>query len=643
MKKYNLNEEINRNRHLMGLSGIMSNNFIYEQDENIQNIEQVNVTLPKFTDWSQKGKFNWENAKIKNIITYIREVDTYFGGNFLKDPSYLTMLEWYLNHDNPETRSSLKEWMFNDIYYGIKRVTDRKETKRNKVAPDQYDMILQKETLPTILTTASDIDLNKLNLNDSEGKVDKNLIKGIKDLISSRTLEKLNKELISLNKANVFIKKDILEELKANINVLISHSTNTTPTDDDIYNITDVVEYLLGFNLVNKSEIGLDITDDDVKVSVNSDQRSLIKTNVIKKLTTEINNLGELSRKSLFDKISGIKISNDPAELKQLKLDGTKKDIVTMQEGDSEVYQYPSLSLDENDRTNLGNNFFPDDGTTLTQTALDGINEQVMLLKKYIKDQESEVKKERDDNNLGDEYYLDIVSINIYTYSSTSKVRTKYKSIDKTFSEENNIKLAEDRNKVIENAVRRALDINGLSNYNIILVSKVEKPNVGLGWVNTVGKYQDGTDATISEYGPMFKFAYEKNNKLTPQFFYGNRTNIWAKKATKILDRPVTQQELSIEYNNTYNPFRMNTAGINVTMKKPTLITKEEQNEEYLVIAVPGMGIELQTKPEWKFELPPPGKWYKKLKRKVRKAFEVRPKNRKPPRTTYKNGCPRWD
>jgi hypothetical protein len=628
----------------MGLSGIISNNnFIYEDYEKTQNIEQINVTRPKFTDWSEKGKFNWENAKIKNIITYIREVDTYFGGDFLKNPSYTTMLSWYLNHDNPEVRLSLKEWMFNDIYYGITRVTDRKETKKNVVAPDEYDMDLQKE-LETILTTASKIDLNKLNITDSEGSVDKTLTKNIKTLISSRTLEKLNKELIALNKGNVFLKKDILEPLKTNLNDLITYSKNTTPTDDDIYDkITDVVDYLLYFDLKDKDEIGLDIYDDDVKISVNFDQRSLIKTNVIKKLTTEISSLGELSYKSLFDKIIGITISNDPGELNQLKLDGTEKDpIVIMKEGDSEIYQYPSVSLGQNDRTNLGNNFFPDDGTTLTAAAVIGINEQVRALKKYIEDQESEVYETKETYKLGDEYYLDVVSINIYTYSSTSKVRTAYKSIDKTFNESNNIKLAEDRNKVIENAVRGALNKNGLSNYNIILASKEEKPNVGLGWVNTVGKYQDGTDATISEYEPMFKLAYEKNNKLTPQLFYGNRTNKWADRATKILGRPVSQQELSAEYNKTYGKFRMNVAGINATMKKPTIITKEEESEEYLVIAVPGMGIELQVKPEFQFKPPKPGKWYKKLKRKVRKAFELRPKSFRPPKTTDKHGCPYW-
>jgi hypothetical protein len=39
----------------MGLSGIISNNnFIYEDYEKTQNIEQINVTRPKFTDWSEK-------------------------------------------------------------------------------------------------------------------------------------------------------------------------------------------------------------------------------------------------------------------------------------------------------------------------------------------------------------------------------------------------------------------------------------------------------------------------------------------------------------------------------------------------------------------------------------------------------------
>jgi len=272
----------------------------------------------------------------------------------------------------------------------------------------------------------------------------------------------------------------------------------------------------------------------------------------------------------------------------------------------------------------------------------------VRLLKKFIDDQDSEVESQRTENGLDEEFKLEVSAIGIFVYSSTSKVRTTYKSKDKSFSEGNNIKLAEDRSSAIENTVRNILKQFGLDEYNIILASRIEKPNTGPGWTKLDGKYADGSDVPITAYGAMFQEAYKKNNKLTPQLFYGNRGNDWAKKASKILGREIPQQELSQEYNDIYGPFRMNLAGISVTLRKPTIVTKEEVGEDYLVIAVPGMGLEFEANEEFSFR----DTWdnfkrgIKKLKRKIKKKFKFNPPRRnynKVPRTTDKHGCPVWD
>ena len=647
MGKNTLTEEIYRMRKLMGHDSKEYRENVTSFDKLLEEkmikkylLKEEDGEDPKFSDWSNGGKVNWENAKLKNIIEYISEVDKYFGGTYLNNPSYTTMMDWFEENDSPNVRNSLKEWMFGDIYYGIKKSEDVKQTKKNVVAPDEFDKNLQVE-LATILDTASKINLTTLNITDSEGTVDKTLTKDIKTLISSRTLEKLTKELISLNKGNVFLKKEILEPLKTNLNVLISYANNTNPTDDDIYAITDVVDDLLYFNLEEKEEIGLDISDDDydVKIDVDADKRIGIKNSLMKKLSAEIKTVGEDTYSKLLKRIINIKITDEPNELSQFKIEGEQKGIPIMTEGDSEMFQYPPTDTPEGERNNLGNNFFRDDGTDMGEKAIAGIREQVRLLKKFIDDQDSEVEAQRTENGLDEEFKLEVSAIGIFVYSSTSKVRTTYKSKDKSFSEGNNIKLAEDRSSAIENTVRNILKQFGLDEYNIILASRIEKPNTGPGWTKLDGKYADGSDVPITAYGAMFQEAYKKNNKLTPQLFYGNRGNDWAKKASKILGREIPQQELSQEYNDIYGPFRMNLAGISVTLRKPTIVTKEEVGEDYLVIAVPGMGLEFEANEEFSFR----DTWdnfkrgIKKLKRKIKKKFKFNP-----PRRNYNKG-PKWD
>lgn len=647
MGKNTLTEEIYRMRKLMGHDSKEYRENVTSFDKLLEEkmikkylLKEEDGEDPKFSDWSNGGKVNWENAKLKNIIEYISEVDKYFGGTYLNNPSYTTMMDWFEENDSPNVRNSLKEWMFGDIYYGIKKSEDVKQTKKNVVAPDEFDKNLQVE-LATILDTASKINLTTLNITDSEGTVDKTLTKDIKTLISSRTLEKLTKELISLNKGNVFLKKEILEPLKTNLNVLISYANNTNPTDDDIYAITDVVDDLLYFNLEEKEEIGLDISDDDydVKIDVDADKRIGIKNSLMKKLSAEIKTVGEDTYSKLLKRIINIKITDEPNELSQFKIEGEQKGIPIMTEGDSEMFQYPPTDTPEGERNNLGNNFFRDDGTDMGEKAITGIREQVRLLKKFIDDQDSEVESQRTENGLDEEFKLEVSAIGIFVYSSTSKVRTTYKSKDKSFSEGNNIKLAEDRSSAIENTVRNILKQFGLDEYNIILASRIEKPNTGPGWTKLDGKYADGSDVPITAYGAMFQEAYKKNNKLTPQLFYGNRGNDWAKKASKILGREIPQQELSQEYNDIYGPFRMNLAGISVTLRKPTIVTKEEVGEDYLVIAVPGMGLEFEANEEFSFR----DTWdnfkrgVKKLSRKIKKKFKFNP-----PRRNYNKG-PKWD
>ena len=651
MRKNTLTEEIYRMRKLMGHDSNEYRENVTSFDRLLEEkmvkkylIKEQEEEVPVFSDWSKGGKVNWENAKLKDIIQYISEVDEYFGGSFLNNPSYTTMMDWFEGNDSESVRNSLKEWMFGDIYYGIKKSEDVKQTKKNVVAPDQYDKNLQSE-VTTILDNASKIDLKTFNVTD------KNLKTSVGTLISSRTLEKLNKELIAINNGKVFLKKEILEPLKTNLNVLIDFSKNPKTDPNSMESLKDVVDYLIGFNLKDKKEIGLDVDDENVKIDVSADQRIGIKNSVMKKLSAEIESVGEDTYRKLLKKITNITITDKPKELKQFKVeDEAGKGVPIMEEGDSDIFQYPPENTPEGERNNLSNNFFPDDGTSMSTDAIDGIREQVRLLRKFIDTQDSEVEAQRTENGLGEEFKLDVSSINIFIYSATSKVRTRYKSKDKSFSEDNNIKLAEDRSSIIENSVRGILKQFKLDQYNIILASRIEKPNIGPGWEKIDGKYADGSDVPITAYGAMFQEAYKKDDTLKPQLFYGNRGTDWAKKASQKLGREVAQQELSQEYNDIYGPFRMNLAGISVTLKKPTIVTKSDVGEDYFVIAVPGMGIELQSNGEFSFK----DSWknfkrgVKKLKRKIKKALRnLKPKRRffgKAPdfSKVCQTCCPKW-
>jgi radical SAM superfamily enzyme len=135
MRKNTLTEEIYRMRKLMGHDSNEYRENVTSFDRLLEEklvkkylIKEQEEEVPVFSDWSKGGKFNWENAKLKDIIEYIREVDEYFGGSFLNNPSYTTMMDWFEGNDSESVRNSLKEWMFGDIYYGIKKSEDVKQT-----------------------------------------------------------------------------------------------------------------------------------------------------------------------------------------------------------------------------------------------------------------------------------------------------------------------------------------------------------------------------------------------------------------------------------------------------------------------------------------------------------------------------------
>jgi hypothetical protein len=651
MGSKNLSEEIFKMRKLMNFNSshyrenvtsydrlleerILKKHLLKEEGEEGQ--PQTNSTEPpKFHDWSKGGSVNWENAKIKDIIKYVKEVDDYIDPSIKNNPSYEIMMEWFINNDSPETKSSLKNWMFGEIYYGITKTEPTKKNKKNEVKPDKYDEEMQKN-IPTLLSKIN-IETLKSKITDVKG------LEQIKKLESTRTLEKLKKEAEALNSANVFLPKSDINDISERLESIVDFVEGK---HNDVNDTINRVSALVGLNLQKKGAIGLK-ADSDSKIKVGEVQGAGLKKQLLSKLSEDVEKMGEDTFKKIIGKINTIKITDKPESLEQVRLDdGKVKVIPKMVTGESQMFQYPPVTEDTEKRNEMSRNFFPDDGTQMSDSAREGLKEQIVLLRKFINQQEDDVIKLRNQHNLGEDFALVVESINIYVYGSTSKVRTTYKSKDKTFSEKNNIQLAEDRCDTIETSIRNMLDRLGLGKYNIVLGSKVTRPNIGPGWEKIDGKNADGSEVPISQYGELFQIAYKRFNdagkKITPQMFYGNRTESSAIQASKYAGREISQKELRGEYNKVYGPYRMNLGGLTVTLKKPEVVTKEEVGEDYYVIAVPGLGLQFDANGE--FNLTDTWNDLKRGIRKIRKKLgrvSFKPRTRPfVPKWTCPTCCP---
>ena len=605
MNTNNLSEEIYKMRKLMNFNSShyrenvtsydklleerIVKKHLLKEDEGDEQTQTKTTDGPKFHDWSRGGSVNWENAKIKDIIKYVKEVDDYIDSSIKNNPSYEIMMEWFMNNDSPETKNSLRNWMFDEIYYGITKTEPSKKNKKSEVKPDKYDEEMQKN-IPILLS--------KINIDTLKSKItDKKGLTQIQKLESARTIDKLKKEAEALNSSNVFLPKADLEDISDRLESIVDFIEGK---HNDVNDTINRIGSLVGLNLEKKGTIGLK-ADSDAKIKVGEVQGAGLKKQVLSKLSEDVEKMGESTFKKIVGKIKTIKITDKPESLEQYRLDDGKTTVIPkMVTGESQMFQYPPETESTEKRNEMSRNFFPDDGTQMSDSAREGLRDQIKLLRDFINKQEDEVTQLRNQHGINDKNFnLVVESINIYVYGSTSKVRTTYKSKDKTFSEKNNIQLAEDRCDVIETGIRNMLDRSGLGKYNIVLGSKVTRPNVGPGWEKVDGKNVDGSEVPISQYGELFQMAYKRFNdagkKITPQMFYGNRTAGSASQASKYAGKEISQQELRGEYNKVYGPYRMNLGGLTVTLKKPEVVTKEEVNEEYYVVAVPGLGLQFSA------------------------------------------------
>ena len=197
-------EDIQRMRFMFGYE---PGKVISEQ----KNTWLIKEQVLKYTDWTEGGKKQWENAKIKNIIAYVEERDS--DEKFSQSPIYLGMLQWFEENDSPQTRESLKNWLGNDLTFGLDNSLEKiagkvistsglkgvdktqslanlNTSQNKKVTQTQEDSIKQKQALGAILKVK-----NKLATSPSD-----QIYVDIK-----KEVDRLNTELTAFNSKNVFI------------------------------------------------------------------------------------------------------------------------------------------------------------------------------------------------------------------------------------------------------------------------------------------------------------------------------------------------------------------------------------------------------------------------------------------------------
>ena len=564
MKK-NLKEEIAIMRSLMSAKhGIIKpflSNLLKEQNEK------------KFTDWSEGGTKTWENADIKKLIQFIREQDITFA--FSRSPIYNAMLDWFEDHPDTKTRESLKSWA------GSKAFSSGGES-------NEKDYV----------SFANNI-LSMTNPNTTEGRRKKlenfvNITKDSKLKVSAQNiikqLDRINKEYKEFKRKRVFpsteFSKEVYDEL-VNLFKGIKMDGTLNIVDDETIDLNTILSNLTSFDIISSAK-------DSGNVNIESDEN--IKTQIISQLYVRA--AEKLNDKDFLDGFfRGVKPTLEGMILKAKVIEITESNVnIVAQYKDAKVkekslgrqlavktFTYPQEGLDQNKRNELAMNMFPDDGDQLGPEAENGLKSMVgEALQVY-------------NSAIAEDEGAELKTINIRVYSSTSKVRTKYKS-DK-YSEQNNKQLATARANIIEKRIKELIGDTDLSSAeNVVTILKVVDANRGPGWndqisVDLAGQPMDF--ATAYANAPLYVAAHNKYPKLTARQFYGGRDNNAAAYVTKLIGKSVSVEDLEIEYENVYAKWRYCMGGIDLNMFVNKSIIEEDPEQDFVVAVAGGLSAEI--------------------------------------------------
>jgi len=600
----NLHEIIKQNMLRFGTKNL--------NEANIRLIEETEPDLMQY-DWSKGGTVTWEKANINSIINYITARDS--TKDYAKYAIYTPVMQWFAKNDGDATRESLMIWCGKDPYYGLGNVGET--AKQNATTFGRPTKEIQQDLIAIANRWQTEV-------------VDQ--LKGTSDL-DGKFKSYFNMIPLALKKtadAGIWVEPEYITTLTSNLNKFIA-TKNKPATSAKTYPFLPNGGY----------------TANDVKLAqgaVSSIQRNLSSGD-----NSKISSAGTMANIQADDAARARMLSDiqnkcyeklkDPAFQdgiragKVVKLDIStivkKADYIVFESGDASVagkaagisnkqvvsapeiikFQYPSVELPDNEYQGLQENFFGDDGVTLTLESKEGIQNIALTILGYIKELE---KKFPNDS-------IQVQSANIFAYAATSTVNSAYGTgpafkTAKLFNKENNVKLAKERCNSMTDYTNAMLDnylgpIFKENNTQVIKNPNQINPNIGPLW-ESVGGSAFGKSFTIKDYGPLFQAAYAKDPTTTPKKFYADRKYDEAKKA---------------EYETTYSPFRVSNISIALQIIVPQSV-KDQLVDGDFVVAVAG---EFTGKIEWRFWSLP--KINLKLKGgKMPKLFKNMPKQTMP-------------
>lgn len=567
--------------------------------------EQKNLSLlkeqneKKFTDWSEGNTKKWEQADIKKIIQFIREQDSKFA--FSRSPVYNAMLEWFQDHPDTKTRESLKAWV------GTKALQSKGERTEK-----EFETLASNILAST--NPSSNTNIRQKLLNISNTTKDSTIKTNLQNIL--KQFDRVYKEYKALKDKRVFPATDLSKELYDLLNSLRTGFKNdgTIVKDEDgdaIIDLPEILTNLTSFDILNSAKESGNLT---IESDENAKAQIIAQLNVA--AAEKLKDKGFLdgffrginpSLEGMILKAKSISINPEETTVIAQYKDAVKKETSLGRELAVKTFTYPQENLDQNKRNELAMNMFPDDGDQLGPDGLNGlqsiVNEALEVYKAAIAEDEGATLK----------------TINIKVYSSTSKVRTMYKS-DK-YSEQNNQKLALARANVIESKLKELISETDLSNAdNVVTLLKVVDANRGPGWndqksVDLAGQPIDF--ATAYADAPLYRLAQKKYPTLTARQFYRGRDEKAAAYVTKLIGREVSVEDLEIEYENVYAKWRYCMGGIDLNM----LVAKnliENDDEQELIVAVGG---NLSVTIEWRGDGGGGGGGGRKKRRKNKSKF----------------------
>jgi ribosomal protein S17E len=569
--------------------------LLKEQGETTPPTPEAQTQQTPKIDWSEGGKKTWETADINKLIEFIKSEDSQFA--FSRSPIYIAMLEWFKDHPDALTRQSLKSWA------GSSAVTKGGESEKKDFETKASSVIMS--TNPN----------SKLMRNRLTNYVTKDGTKKAEVDNLLKQLDRIYKEYVAFRKKGIYPDVDTSNEIIQNLETI---SQGLKPSgelikfgedSDQLLNIPELTTTLSQIDIITAAK------DSGNVVNKTNDETS--KTQIITQFNIEA--AEKLEDKDFLDgffrgvtpnlegmilKAKSITIAPGDTQIVADYKKNISKEAGVVKELASITFSYPKEDLDQSQRNEQAKNMFPDDGDVLGDDGLQGLQNIVNEALKVYQDAEAQG--------------AELKNINIRVYSSTSKVRTQYKS-DK-YSEANNQKLALARANVIEAKLKELIAETDLSNAeNVNTLLKVVDANRGPGWNDQVSVDLAGQPldfATAFADAPLYTYAHSKNPKLTSRFFYLGRDEKAAANASRLIGRPVSVEELENEYENVYAKWRYCMAGLDLNMLVDKNIIESDDEQEFIV-AVSGS---LSASIEWRGDYEKQ-KGGKKKKRKNKSKF----------------------